>query len=138
MIPRKLFLDTGCIIARELTRDQFHEKASTGWSKLAESQCRLYCSEHVFDECMTLLGRRHSCAFASRCGAKYLDTQLINWLTSTEDDLRNALRLLKKYADQGVSYTDCISIVLMQREGIKQVFGFDHHFTAARLKLWPA
>lgn len=138
MIPRKLFLDTGCIVARELARDQFHERAAIAWNKLAESQCRLFCTEHVFDECMTLLGRRHSYAFASECGANYLNTLLIDWLTTTDADLKAALSLLKKYADQGVSYTDCISIVLMQREGIKQVFGFDQHFTAARLKLWPS
>lgn len=136
MIPQKLFLDTGAFIARELVRDQFHDKASSAWRKLAESDCRLYCSEHIFDECVTLLGRRHSYAFASECGFNYLNTQLIHWLTATDEDLKNALRLMKKYADQGVSFTDCVSIVLMQREGVKNVFGFDHHFTAARFKLW--
>ncbi|MDA0345966.1 MAG: PIN domain-containing protein [Verrucomicrobia bacterium] len=137
MIPEKLFLDTGCFIARELVRDQFHEKASSAWTKLADSPCQLYSSEHVFDECISLLGRRHSYAFAAECGVNYLNTQLIHWLTTTDEDLRNALRIMKKYADQGISFTDCISIVLMQREGLKHVFGFDPHFTAARFKLWP-
>jgi uncharacterized protein len=137
MIPEKLFLDTGCLIARELVRDQFHETASDAWRQLAVSECKLFCSEHIFDECMTLLGRRHSYAFASNCGLNYLKSNLVHWLTTTDDDLQKALGIMKKYADQGISFTDCVSIVLMQRENIKHVFGFDHHFTAARFKLWP-
>ena len=137
MIPRKLFLDTGSLIARELSRDQYHEQAADAWRRLVDSKCRLFCGEHVFDECMTLLSRRHSYAFAAQCGYNYLNTHLIHWLTATDDDLRAALRLMKKYSDQAVSYTDCISFVLMEREGLKHVFGFDHHFKAARFNLWP-
>ena len=39
--------------------------------------------------------------------------------------------------DQAVSYTDCVSFVLMKREGLRNVFGFDGHFTAAGYRLWP-
>ena len=86
---------------------------------------------------MTLLARRHSYSFAAECGYNYLNSGIIQWLTTSEEDLRESLRLMKKYSDQAVSYTDCLSFVLMRREGIKHVFGFDHHFKAARLNLWP-
>ena len=68
----KLFLDTGSFIARELARDQYHEKAANACLQSADSQCKLFCGEHIFDECMTLLSRRHSYAFAAECGYNYL------------------------------------------------------------------
>ncbi|MEX1044724.1 MAG: hypothetical protein WEC73_01230 [Chthoniobacterales bacterium] len=42
---------------------------------------------------------------------------------------------MRKFADQGVSFTDGMSFVLMRREGLWEVFGFDGHFTAAGFRL---
>lgn len=55
---------------------------------------------------------------------------------SREDELE-ALSLFEKFADQEVSFTDCISFVLMQRQQIKRVFSFDRHFQYAGFTLWP-
>lgn len=48
-----------------------------------------------------------------------------------------AVPLLEKYADQKVSFTDCVSFVLMRRQGIERAFSFDKHFPAAGFRLWP-
>jgi uncharacterized protein len=37
----------------------------------------------------------------------------------------------RKYSDQRVSFTDCISFVLMKRERVKIAFTFDRHFSLA-------
>ena len=37
-----------------------------------------------------------------------------------------------------VSFTDCISFVLMRKRQIKRVFAFDRHFMHAGFTLWPA
>ena len=134
MIPGKLFLDTGSLVARELTRDQYHKKAVDGWGSIRQSNCLLYCSEHVLDEATTLLSRRRSYAFASKCALNYIKSELIQWLPTTESDLENAIMFMRKYADQAVSFTDCISFVLMKRRGIKHIFSFDRHFEAAQSK----
>ena len=138
MIPAKLFLDTGSLVARELTRDQHHKKAVEGWNSIRQSSCELYCSEHVLDETTTLLSRRRSYAFASECGLNYIKSELIQWLPTTGSDLENSILFMRKYADQAVSFTDCVSFVLMKRRGIKHIFGFDRHFEAAHFQLWPA
>ncbi len=44
--------------------------------------------------------------------------------------------LFEKYADQRVSFTDCISFVLMRRHKIRQVFSFDRHFELAGFVVW--
>jgi predicted nucleic acid-binding protein len=133
----KLFIDTGAFLARELAHDQHHEAAVKGWHSLAESAERLFSSEHVLDETITLLARRESYAFAAECASNYLQSKVIEWLRPTMDDYGRAVKLMRKYADQSVSFTDCISFVLMRRESIQKVFGFDRHFQAAQFKLWP-
>jgi hypothetical protein len=41
------------------------------------------------------------------------------------DDLQEALRWVDKFADQKLSFTDCISFALMSRYRIQTAFGFD-------------
>lgn len=83
---------------------------------------------------MTLLARRTSYTWAAGWGQDALKSG-ITWLKAEESDWATALRLMRKLADQGVSFTDCISFALMRREGLRYVFGFDGHFAAAGFRL---
>ncbi len=133
---KALFVDTGAFIAKEIAGDPYHGIARESWSKIAASGVRLVSSEHVFDESATLIARRATYSFASQWGVEALDSG-IEWLQATPEDLLKALGLMRKYADQGVSFTDCLSAVLMKRAGLKRVFGFDRHFVAMGFSLWP-
>jgi predicted nucleic acid-binding protein len=133
---RALYVDTGAFVAKELASDQFHAVAREGWQEVGRSGVRLVSSEHVFDESVTLIARRSTYAFAAQWGADALDSG-IEWLQTGEQDLNKALAFMRKFADQGVSFTDCLSAVLMKRAGLKAVFGFDHHFRAMGFRLWP-
>ena len=134
--PQKLFIDTGAFLAWELERDQYYEIARRRWGLLADSAIRLYSSEHVLDETLTLLGRRSSYAHAANRGADYLRSESLEILQTSEEDWPRALKAMTKYADQGVSCTDCLSFVLMKREKIRSVFTFDRHFAAAGFAIW--
>lgn len=131
---KKLFIDTGAFLAKEVAADQHHTSAVAGWAK-AEAAI-LFSSEHILDESATLLSRRTNYAFAAGWGHDVLKSE-IRWLKSEPSDWSSALTLMRKYADQGVSFTDCLSFVLMKRAGLKDVFGFDHHFESAGFRLWP-
>jgi predicted nucleic acid-binding protein len=48
-----------------------------------------------------------------------------------------ALERFEKYADQNVSFTDCVSFVLMQKHGIRTAFSFDRHFAMAGFDVEP-
>lgn len=133
---RALYVDTGAFVAKELTSDQFHSAARECWQEVAQSGVRIVSSEHVFDESVTLIARRTTYAFAAQWGTDALDSG-IEWLQTGEEDLSKALAFMRKFADQGVSFTDCLSAVLMKRAGLKKVFGFDYHFAAMGFGLWP-
>jgi predicted nucleic acid-binding protein len=133
---KNVFVDTGAFLARELTNDQHHAAAARAWADLEKPGRRLISSEHVFDETLTLLARRTTHAWAAQWGRDALDSG-IEWLQAERADWQSALRLMAKLADQGVTFTDCLSFVLMKHRGLRQVFGFDRHFAAAGFHLWP-
>ncbi len=133
----KLLIDTGAFFAQRDPSDQFHAAAADGFGELAGSNVQLYSTEHILDETLTLLARRDSYAYAAEAGAELISSRVLRWLDATAADWTSALRHMRKYADQSVSFTDCISFALMKRENIKHVFGFDRHFRAAGFQLWP-
>jgi predicted nucleic acid-binding protein len=133
---KKLFVDTGAFLAKEIAVDQHHVEAKENWRDLSSVGTALYSSEHVLDETMTLLARRTTYAWAADWGRDAL-TSGISWLRADEMEWKQALRLMQKFADQSVSFTDCVSFVLMRRAGLREVFGFDRHFTAAGFRLRP-
>lgn len=131
---KKIFVDTGAFLAKEIANDQHHEVAMRVWKHLRGGRVAMLSSEHVLDEAMTLLARRTTYAWAAEWGRDALDSGIV-WLRADRTEWEDALRLMRKFADQAVSFTDCISFVLMRREGLREAFCFDGHFTAAGFRL---
>ncbi len=132
-----LFVDTGALVARVLPRDQYYRASGRGWNTLEDIEVKLFSSEHVLDEAVSLLSRQAGGDYAARWARDHLASEEIAWLNAGPDDWQEALRLLQKFSDQKVSCTDCLSFALMRREGISAVFGFDQHFELAGFELWP-
>jgi len=133
---RALFIDTGAFLAKEIAADQHHRHATSFWRDLKDKAPRLYSSQHILDETATLLARRTTYAWAADWGHDVLAAG-IHWLTADDNDLQSAFAQMRKFADQAVSFTDCLSFVLMKKERVRDVFGFDGHFVAAGFRLWP-
>jgi len=132
-----IYVDTGAYLARYLSRDQYHQKAKDFWKKIRKSQESCFTSNFVLDETFTLLGRWAGYDFASQKAAIIYASKLLIILRPTREDEVKAIDFFQKYADQNVSFTDCISIVLMRNKKIKRVFSFDSHFERAGFKLCP-
>ena len=128
-----IFIDTGAFVARYLARDAHHEKATAIWKELAGKP--LATSNHVVDETLTLLARRAGYSFAAGRAENIYDSTALEILYSTREDELEAIQLFRKYADQEVSFTDCISWVLMARLGIRRAFTFDRHFLLAGVEI---
>ena len=132
-----IFIDTGAFLARYLSHDQYHRSAVPVWEKLGSNNENCFTSNFVLDETFTLLARRAGYDFAVQRAKNIYASQALNIFRPDKKDELNAINYFAKYADQHVSFTDCISFVLMRREKIRRVFSFDRHFEMAGFDLVP-
>jgi len=132
-----IFVDTGAFVARWVARDQHHAAAVEGWRRLAELQLACVTTNHVVDETLTLLGRRTNHEFAAEKGTTLLTSGALTVVRPGREDELAALVLFEKYADQRVSFTDCLSFATMRQRGLVRAFTFDGHFRFAGLTVWP-
>ena len=132
-----IYIDTGAFIARHLKRDQYYDKAIRYWKNLQTHNERCFTSNFVLDETFTMLGRRAGYKFAAQRARNILLSDTITILRPVQEDELKAIDLFEKYSNHEVSYTDCISFVLMSKNRIKRVFSFDKHFELAGFKIIP-
>ena len=127
------FVDTGAFIARFLPQDSLHQRALEVWPQLAGE--RLFTSNHILDETLTYIGRHSSYLFAAECGERLYGSEKLEIIFSTQEDETAALQLFRKFADQKVSFTDCVSFAIMRKFGIQTAFTFDRHFLHAGFRI---
>jgi len=132
-----IFIDTGAFLARYIERDQYHDVATEHWRTLQNDRRRCFTSNFVLDEAITLLARRSTYQFAAARARRLFESTSLSILRPDEDDELAALELFEKYADQSVSFTDCVSFVLMQKQDIKCAFSFGRHFVIAGFDVEP-
>lgn len=126
----RVFGDTGFWIALMDVRDEHHASAKEGFR--GRLRTLEWCvSDFVVFETMTYLNcslKRHDLAirFFERIGASGIRVFAVD-----EETKARALEWFRTYADTPLSFTDCTSFVLMQREGLRHYAGFDRHFRGA-------
>ena len=126
-----IFVDTGAFIAKYIAKDQFHDRAISLWGKISQERGRCFTSNFVLNEVFTLLARRTTYEFSAKKAQLIYASEELTILRSSEKEEILAVQTLKKFADQSVSFTDCISFVLMKKNKIKTTFSFDVHFQIA-------
>jgi len=122
-----IFIDTGAFIAKYLANDQYHTVAIKRWNKILDKN-KLFTSNHIIDETITLLMRKTTPIFAVEKAKIFYQTEVFKILRTDMDDELSALKLLEKYKDQEITFTDCLTAVLMKRYNIKKIFTYDGHF----------
>jgi predicted nucleic acid-binding protein len=80
------------------------------------------------DELFTLLKLRESHRVAAAAGTVLLDLSVTRLERIGEPDFRAAWEAFQQYSDNGWSFTDCTSRVVMQRLAVTHAFAFDRHF----------
>jgi len=124
MNDKRIFVDTGAYLARFHTADQRYQQAYQAWEQVQNQRRVVVTSHHVIDELATLLARRTDYGFSARKIGQIYASQLVLIERSSATDEQTALAFFQKYADQKVSFTDCISFAMMMRLQIQQVFTF--------------
>jgi len=132
-----IFIDTGAFISRYISKDEYHSSSVRFWNQLKNSGERLFTSSFVLDETLTLPGRRGGYSFAAGKAGKFYTSKVMTILRPLIEDEHKEVDIFEKYADQKISFTDCISFVLMKKHGIDKVFSFDRHFEYAGYLLLP-
>jgi predicted nucleic acid-binding protein len=132
-----IFVDTGAFIARYVLRDDHHRQAKRAWAEIERSRERCFTSNFVLDETLTLLGRRASYVFAADRARSLLRSAALTILRPDAEDEEQAVEVFAKFADQRVSFTDCVSFVLMRRNRLERAFTFDRHFASAGFEVTP-
>ncbi len=83
------------------------------------------------------MGRRAGYNFAAQRARNIYASESLQILRPTSKEELKAIDLFEKYSDHRLSFTDCISFVLMQTKKIKRVFTFDHHFQFLGFQIFP-
>ncbi|MCW3978651.1 MAG: PIN domain-containing protein [Candidatus Bathyarchaeota archaeon] len=135
----KIFLDTSAIIARYNAYDKYHDDASKVMEEIAGGAIpltRFYISDYIFDEAMTfiecVLGNHE---MALEVGEALLSSPFTTLLKVDEETFEDTWNRFK--VQEGSSFTDCSSFVLMESYGISHSFTFDEHFTRAGFQTLP-
>lgn len=122
-----IFIDTGAFVARYIESDEKHRAAVKAWGRLGRER-KLHTSQHVIDETITLLRRRTNPPFAIATAENLYQSPALTILRSDAEDECRALAVLKKYADHDLSFTDCLTVALMERHRLATIFTDDAHF----------
>jgi predicted nucleic acid-binding protein len=120
-----IFVDTGAWYAASVPDDPDHAAAAAFMSNNRE---RLGTSDYVLDEVLTLLKARGEYERALDLGQELLNgnTCKLIWVQAT--DVERAWNVFAEFGDKEWSFTDCVSLAVMERLRIRKAFAFDHHF----------
>ena len=88
----------------------------------------LVTTDDVRDELLTLMKIRGEFRRALHVGASLFAEEITQIAWVLPDDMQQAWGILRRYHDKGWNFTDCVSLVMMERLGIERAFAFDDHF----------
>ncbi len=128
MNKREIFLDTSFVVAIINNDDQFH-KESLDLEKDLKSYATVWITEAILIEIGNTFSKSNKSPVSDFIQYCYVSPQ-IHVVNTDEGLLRQALDLFR-YTDKDWSLTDCISFVVMRREGINIAYSSDHHFEQA-------
>ena len=132
MKDEDIFIDTWGWLALGHRKNAHHKQIKTFYQMLQARGARLYTSDYVIDEVITLLFRREvfeeavhfmeGIFLATEQGGLTIERITSELFTSTWG-------LRKQFQDKPrISFTDLTSMVIMEERGIRQIITEDEHF----------
>jgi hypothetical protein len=126
-----VFVDTSAWLALVNRSDSFHFKAKETRDTLLKNKAKSFVTDFVIVEVANCL---------SRVPFRSSAIKLVNFIKTAEDIelvkieqeiFDEAWNLYCSHQDKEWSFTDCTSIMVMNRKGIREAFSTDHHFEQA-------
>ncbi len=130
----RVFVDTSAWYALVDAGDPDHGAVS---SFMRRNTLPLLTTSYVLDETLTLLkarlGHRPAVAFGEMARA----SKHCLLLHVTQDDEEEAWAVFKQHHDKVWSFTDCTSMAVMNRLGVRTAFALDEHFEQMGFRRLP-
>ena len=131
-----IWVDTSAFIALTLETDPYHRLAANFANTLGP-ETRLLTSNFILAETMTYLNRRHGPEKAYTFGDRILRSSIYEIAEIDTSIFHDAMKLLQKFSDKDLSFTDLTSFALMRLHKIKKAFTFDGDFMKAGFQMVP-
>jgi predicted nucleic acid-binding protein len=129
-MAREVFFDTSGFFALMDERDAFHQKALR-WIRLHRTKTRPVTTEWVIGETCTLLVARQRPHMVGKF-LDYLNNSAALLTVNPEDALlASAKAMIRRQAEQGYSFVDCVSFCVMTERQIRDALTTDAHFRKA-------
>jgi predicted nucleic acid-binding protein len=125
-----VFIDTGIFVALRNADDDFHDRSKELMKKALKGEFgRVFTSDYIIDEALTTaLVRTKKHALALDLGNYIMESPRITKLRVSEDTFEKAWQKFKQCKDRPLSFTDCTSLALIEKSGIRQIMSFDSGF----------
>jgi len=125
-----VFIDTGIFVALRNADDEFHVRSMGLMKRALKGEFgRIFTSDYVIDEAITTAlarTRRHS--LAVDVGRYIIESPRILKLWTTKDVFDLAWERFKTFKDRPMSFSDCVSLSHVEKNGVKQMMSFDSGF----------
>ena len=128
------FVDTSGWYALIDRKDARHARVVAGIRRFVERRVALVTSDYVIDESATLLKARIGSHAALNLFAYLSEATTVEWEWVGSERFTKAQSLFKKLDDQGHSFTDCTSLVIIQERRIEDILTTDRHFKVQGLR----
>jgi predicted nucleic acid-binding protein len=126
------FLDTGAIYAFTDRNDADREAVRQVYDN---SKKRFVTHELVLVETFSLVTKRLHKSAAIQTVEALRNSSRVEVVPITSDLLQSGWERCKRYSDKQWDWIDCISFEIMERHGLMEVLGLDHHFVQAGFTL---
>src|SRR3972149_8900284 len=125
-----VFVDTGIFVALRNADDDFHARSKELMKRALNGEFgRLYTSDYLVDEAITtalVRTKRHELAID--LGKYIIESPRITKVWVGEDSFNESWLKFGVLKDKPLSFTDCTSIALIEKSGMKQIMSFDCGF----------
>lgn len=122
--PAVAFVDSSAIIAIVDRNDQAHEAAVSAYRDLIDGGYRLFTTNHVIAEVVTML----TDGVGADVARQFLrDHRLSVYHADEQDEQRARALVIASSRADGLSYVDAVSLVVMDRLSVSDAFAVDQN-----------
>ncbi|MFM8410690.1 MAG: type II toxin-antitoxin system VapC family toxin [Alphaproteobacteria bacterium] len=134
---REIFVDTSALYALFAARDRNHATARAALDRMRQSQASLVTSDVVLLETHVLVHARTGSAGLLRFRSVVGRSRWLRTVEVSPPVAQEAWSLVEARVDNGYSFVDATSFVLMRLLGIDEAFSFDDHFRQEGFVMLP-